>query len=396
MKLRTTWLIFLCTLALLTVGIVMVCSSSAAIAARELNKVKVEKQAGLPESGAIQLTTHSFFYLKRQAAWATLSIIGLLVAYRIDYEKYRKYATPLLIFSFLLLILVFVPGIGRERNGSHRWIGWGSFQIQASEVAKLALILYMAKKLSERQNDLRSFKRGFAPSLLILAIFLAAIVVEPDLGATVVIASIVFMMWLVAGMRWVHLATLGIAAVPAVVAAIIAEPYRVKRLLAFMDPAKDMYGTGWQLYQSLISVGSGGVTGLGLGNGPQKYLFLSEAYTDFIFAVICEETGMVGAIAVIALYFFFVVQGYRVAMRVPDMYGSLLATGITSMIGIQAFINMFVVTGLVPTKGLTLPLISYGGSSLLINMVAIGILMNLSRDAEIAAAPSRRAQLAPA
>lgn len=390
MKLNTTVLIFLCTMALVTLGVVMVTSTSAAIAARELNKQQVEQNAGGVSSERPKITSHSYFYTKRQFVWAIVSVAAMLIVYRIDYDKYKKFATPMLVGSFVLLLLVFVPGIGLERNGAHRWIRLGPAQLQASEVAKLALIIYLAKKLCDHNQVLKSFLKGFLPLVFVLSCFLVAIVVEPDLGAAVVIALIAFTMFAVAGMRMVHLCTLGVVMLPFVGLAIWLYPYRIKRLVAFLDPTADIHGKGWQLYQSLISVGSGGVEGLGLGMGPQKYLFLSEAYTDFIYAGICEELGMVGALGVIAIYVLFMFQGYRVAMKLQDMYGSLLATGITAMIGIQAFINMFVVLGLVPTKGLTLPLVSYGGSSLLINMVAIGILMNLSKEAELVSTPLRR------
>jgi cell division protein FtsW len=391
MRLNTTFLIFVTTLMLVSVGVVMVYSSSAAIAARETIRHEIEAPATAQTRPDVPVSAHSFFYLIRQAVWAGISIIAMLVAYRIDYETYKRWATPLLAFSFLCLILVYVPHIGVSRKGAHRWIGFGGYQVQASEIAKLALIIYMAKKLCERQAEIRSFIKGFFPSLVILGVFLVAIVLEPDLGATVVIGLIMFAMWFVAGMRLVHLVTLVVAAIPCVIVAIIAEPYRVRRLIAFLNPESDIRNTGWQLYQSLVGVATGGIAGLGLGRGPQKYLFLSEAYTDFIFAIICEELGMIGAICIIGLYCFFFIQGMRVALRAPDLYSCLLATGCTCMIGFQAFINMGVVTGLLPTKGLTLPLISYGGSSLLINMVGIGILMNVSRNIEIAASMSRRA-----
>lgn len=378
---------------LMTTGIVMVYSSSAAIAAREpLRRQEADRltNATAAAQKPAEAAIHSPYYLKRQAIWAIIAIIALLVAYNIDYEIYRKYAIPLLAFSFFLLILVFVPGIGVERKGAHRWIGGGIFQLQASEIAKLAIIIYMARKLEERRAEVRSLLRGFLPLVGILAVFLLAIVVEPDLGTSLVIGFVVFVMWYVAGMRIVHLITLCMAAVPCTVAAILAEPYRVKRLLAFMNPEADIHNKGWQLYQSLITIGSGGAFGLGLGRGMQKYLFLSEAYTDFIFAIICEELGMIGAICIIALYVFLMVQGIRVAAHTKGLYGVLLATGITAMIGIQAFINMAVVAGLLPTKGLTLPLISYGGSSLVINAASVGILMNISRYVEITAKLSRR------
>lgn len=386
---NTTLLIFLCTLTLMTIGIVMVYSSSAAIAARDTMSASLKLAQTVGGISPGDISAHSDYYLRRQVIWAAISVVAMLIAFKIDYDRYTKFAPWLLGLSFLLLLAVFVPGVGIEVNGSKRWVGAGAFRLQPSELAKLALIIFMARKLADRQEQLKSLLFGFFPALAVLALFLAVIVIEPDLGATVVIGAIMFTMWLVAGMRIAHLVSLGVAAIPCIVIAIIVEPYRVARFLSFMDPEKDIRGKGWQLHQSLVTIGSGGVTGLGLGEGPQKYLFLSEAHTDFIFAGICEELGMVGAMIVVALYAFFIIQGLRVATRVPDMYGSLLAAGVTSMIGIQAFINMMVVTGLLPTKGLTLPLISYGGSSLLINMIGIGILLNVSRGAEISQTTSR-------
>lgn len=389
-RLNTTLLIFLTTLALMTIGIVMVYSSSAAIAAREAMTQQNAQGAEMLAENLSELSTHSDYYLKRQALWSGLGIVALLFAYNVDYERYRKHSLWFLLVSLVLLGLVFVPGVGILVNGSRRWIGRGFLRIQPSEFAKLALIIYMANKLSERQSELKSLMRGFVPAILMLGLFFGAIVLEPDLGASMVIGLIMLVMWAVAGMRVVHLISLGVLAIPVVIAAIIAEPYRVARLVSFMNPELDPKGVGWQLDQSLVAIGSGGITGLGLGEGPQKYLFLAEAYTDFIFAVICEELGLIGAGVIIALFVFFMIQGIRVARRVPDMYGALLATGITAMISLQAFINMGVVTGLLPTKGLTLPLVSYGGSSLMINLIGIGILMNVSKCAEENAKPSKR------
>ncbi|MBX7244083.1 MAG: putative lipid II flippase FtsW [Candidatus Sumerlaeaceae bacterium] len=412
MRPNTTWLLFVVTLMLVTTGIVMVYSSSAAIAKRDerVAKMRAQKEAlknsdkTLANDPRFQAAAtpsldedednslHSFTYLQRQAIFTLLGIIGLLVAYRVDYEHYRKLAVPLLVVSFIALLLVYVPGVGSGAKGARRWIGLGLFKIQASEVAKLAMVIYMAHQLNVRQKDLKYFFRGFLPMMGLLGVFMLAIVAEPDLGACIVLGGICFTMWFVAGMRPIHLATLFILAIPAAILAILIEPFRVQRIIAFMNPEdKELIrGSGYQLYQSLIAVGSGGLSGLGLGEGPQKYLFLSEAYTDFIFAVICEEFGLIGATIIIALYVFFVVQGIRVASHAPDLYSCLLATGATAMIGIPAFFNMAVVTGLVPTKGLGLPLVSYGGSSLIINMVAIGILMNVSRFVEITAATPRR------
>ena len=398
MRLNTTWLIYLCTLMLMTTGIVMVYSSSAAIAARETMRKATEPGKDLKDPDAIvQTSTHSTYYLQRQVIFAAIAVIAMLLTYQIDYERYKKYATPLLCLSLLMLILVYVPHIGVARKGARRWLNAGIL-IQSSEFAKLAMILYMAKKLCDRQSDLKSFARGFLPSLMVLGLFLALIVKEPDLGASVMLGIIVFAMWYVSGMRIIHLCSLGIAAIPLVTYEVFSKAYRLKRMIAYLDPfAKEIrQSTGWQLVQSLISVSTGGVSGVGLGQGPQKYQFLSEGHTDFIFAGICEETGMAGAMFIFAIYAFFMIQGIRVASRAPDMYGSLLATGITIMIGVQSFVNMYVVVGLLPTKGLTLPLVSYGGSSLVINGIAVGILMNVSRFTEIAANPSRaRAAIAP-
>lgn len=389
MRYNTTWLIFLCALTLITTGVVMVYSSSAAIAVRNETKKSLEqqKEAGSIE-GILNFSAHSSSFAVKQGIFALLGIGVILVACRIDYEIYKKYASPLLWGTFFLLLLVYVPGIGKEVNGARRWLNLG-IQIQVSELAKLAMIIYMAKKLSENQGEIKTFRKGFLSNLIVLGLFAGAIVLEPDLGATVILCVITYAIWFVGGMRLTHLFSVAVAAVPLLAVAIIAEPFRVRRLLAFMDPLQNKRGDGWQLWQSLVSVGTGGVTGLGLGQGPQKYQFLSEGYTDFIYSGICEELGMVGGVFIFCVYAFFMIQGIRVANKAPDLYGTLIATGITIMIGIQAFFNMYVATGLVPTKGLTLPMISYGISSLLINCMAVGILMNISRYTETIGANNR-------
>lgn len=389
MKLNTTLLIFLCTMTLLTLGVVMITSSSAAIAAREINKAQVDTKGGGVEAERPKLTSHSYFYTKRQIMWAGIAFMFMIAAYRVDYDFYKRWGGTILLACIVLLIAVLIPGIGKKVNGSRRWLGFAGFYLQASEFAKIGTIIFLSKILTEKNRTLKSWKRGFFPSISVVGLVCLLVVVEPDLGTAVVIMLIAMTMFAVAGMRPAHLLTLVVFFIPVLAGLIVFEKYRMKRLLSFLNPEKDIQGTGWQLWQSLISVGSGGWEGLGLGNGPQKYLFLSEAYTDFIFASICEELGMWGAGLVIALFVFLMIQGYRVAMKLQDMFGSLLATGITAMIGIQAFFNMFVVLGLVPTKGLTLPFISYGGSSLIVNMIAIGILMSLSREAELISLPTK-------
>lgn len=394
MHVRSTWILFYTTLLLIMIGVVMVYSTSASIAVRGQSLPTIDQLDVTAADSIVEMSGHSMSYLYRQAIFAVLGIAALLFVYHIDYERYKNWSTPLLIISFIMLLMVYLPEpIGSEAKGAKRWINLGFAKVQVSEIAKLAMILYMAKKLTERQSELKSFVRGFLPSLSILALFLIVIVLEPDLGAAVVLAVIVYTMWFIGGMRIIHLASLGLMFIPLFIVAVIAKPYRVRRVLAFTKPFHPDYvkDDGWQLAQSLISVGTGGLTGLGLGQGPQKYQFLSEGHTDFIYAGICEELGLIGAVAVFIVYAVFMIQGIRVATKAPDMYGSLIATGITIMIGFQAFINMYVVVGLLPTKGLTLPLISYGGSSLLINCVAIGILMNISSYTEsTSAVPARK------
>lgn len=386
-----TWLIFLCTMILVTFGIVMVYSSSAAIAARDVHQRETATLLDEHDPDfATHLSIHSYHYLRRQVVWAMCGLVALALAYLFDYDRTRKLAVPLMAISLLLLVLVLIPGLGMVRNGARRWLGFGSVQFQVSELAKLAMVIYMAKKMSDHPARIRQFLTGFLPLLVLLAVFALLIVVEPDLGAAAVIGLIVFTMMFAAGARLVHLGTLVVLGVAFIVIAIIAEPYRVARFFAYLNPESDIHGKTWQIYQSLVTIGSGGVTGLGIGQGPQKHLFLSEAYTDFIYAIICEETGLIGASLVAGLYVFFAVQGIRVAAAANSPYARLLAIGTTMMITIPAFINMGVVTGLLPTKGLTLPLVSYGGSSLIFNMAAVGLLMNVSRAVEIESVPVRR------
>lgn len=359
----TTCWVFYISMSLVSISIIMVFSSSGVIAMRY----------SLPVS----------YFLLKQLVWVALGICAMTVLYCFDYQHLQKISTPLLIFSFALLILAFVPGIGIKVKGAYRWIGKGPIRFQPSELAKLSLIIYMATMLSKRKESLEKFSKGLLPTLLILGAFLALIVTEPDLGATVVTGLIVFVIWFVAGVRIRHLFLLVVAGFPCVGALIWMEPYRLVRLLSFVNPSNFTHTAAYQhLRQSLISVGSGGMFGLGLGKGLQKYLYLPEAHSDFIFAIICEELGFIGACGIILLYGVLIWQGIRVALKTPDFFGSLVATGIIAMIAIESMINMGVVLGCLPPKGLALPLLSYGGSSMLVTMSAIGILLNISKNKE--------------
>jgi cell division protein FtsW len=404
--LNLTFMLYAVILTLTLIGVCAVYTSSAAIVASRENKARLRREKMLAERGietARESRTlsgasvsvperfaelpkatsfHSSSFLKKQIAWALMGLVGLFVAYRINYRHWRKFAFLGLIGTVFLLLMVFVPGIGRTINGSSRWIGVGPITLQPSELAKLAMVLFMANRLTVHQHTIRRFWRGFVPHVMILGGVCLLIVKEPDLGATACVGLIVYVMLYAAGANIKHLILLAAMALP-VLAMELMVPYRRARLLAFLDPEKYYRTHAWQLNQSLIAIGSGGVDGQGLGFGPQKYHFLSTAFSDFIYAVIAEETGLLGAGLIILLYLALFTIGWMIAWRAPDLNGTLIAVGITCMFTLSAFIHMFVNTGLVPTKGLTLPFVSAGGSSLFINMVAAGILMNVAKMGEI-------------
>lgn len=351
-------LLFALTLSLVTTGIIFVYSASA-----------------------------STSYLIKQIAFTALGLVLMLVSYSFDYHKLKKYSFWIMMAALGLCVLVFLPKIGWSgARFAKRWINIGPIRFQPSELAKLALVIYMAKMLSDRRQYIKSFFSGVLPAMIITGIFAVIIVAEPDFGASFVLCVVIFGMWLAAEMRWFHLLGLCGAAVPAGVLAFLLEPYRVKRVLAFYQllivPEKVdkelVQGVLYQLLQSLTAVGSGGMWGLGLGESHQKYHYLTEAHTDFIFAIMCEEFGFVRIAGVIVLYAALILLGWTIAWRTTDLFGSLLASGITLMIFTSASINMCVVLGLLPTKGLVLPFFSAGGSSLLVSMTAMGILMNIA------------------
>ncbi len=324
--------------------------------------------------------------LVRQSIYALGGLVLLLAAYWIDYGRLKRLAPWLLGFSMLLLLLIYVPGIGVSAKGDARWINLGIINFQPSELAKLAMIIYMAKMLSERRPYIRSFCSGVMPALVVTGLF-AAVIVKNDFGATFVLCVVVCGMWLVAEMRWFHLLALGMAVLPALVMAILMRPHRVSRVFSYLVflltpelvDQEMRRGSLYQLSQSLIAIGSGGMWGRGLGESLQKFGHLPDRHTDFIFAIMAEELGFVRVSLVVAAYAAIVLLGWIVALRSTDLFGSLLASGITLLVFANAAINLGVVLGLLPTKGLTLPFISYGGSSLLICMTAMGILMNVAR-----------------
>lgn len=361
MKARTLpdLMIIVCTLALLAIGIVMVYSASAVNALHDFGD--------------------AYYYLKRQLIFAVLGIVSMFVVMNMDYWIWKKYAKIGLIAAFALLVIVLIPGIGVVRGGARSWLGLGSFGVQPSEFMKLALIIFLAKWLSDNQAKISSFTRGLLPPLLLLGAAFGLIMMQPDLGTGAVLAGASMIVIYAAGARMAHLSALALAGLAGFAALIAAAPYRLQRITAFLDPWQDPLGAGYQAIQSLYAIGPGGLVGLGLGMSRQKYSYLPEPQTDFIFSIIAEELGFIGGAAVLVLFAVLMGKGMRIAITAPDAFGSLLAAGITGILAVQVVINIGVVIGMMPVTGITLPLISAGGSSLTLILTAVGILLNISR-----------------
>lgn len=357
---RPDWILLGAILALLTIGIVMVYSSSAV-------------------KGYIQYDD-PYHFLKMEVIWIGLGLAAMALTMRLDLQLLRRFAKPALILAIVLLIMVKIPGVGRRVNGADRWIGLGPLSIQPSEVIKLSMVLVMAHLLSINPYKIKSFRKGLLPILGLLGLVAGLIMLQPDLGTTLAIAGTTFFMLIAAGARVSHLLTLGGTGIGLVVVAIAAAPYRIRRITAFLDPWADPSGKGYQTIQALLALGPGGLFGLGFGQSKQKFLYLPENHTDFIFAMIGEELGFVGASLVVILFFLFAWRGFRVAMGAPDAFTGLLAVGLTAMVSIQAMINMGVVSGILPVTGITLPFLSYGGTSLVFTMIGVGVLLNISRE----------------
>lgn len=320
------------------------------------------------------------FFLKRQAVSAMVGIVALYVFQRIPYVFWRKMAMPIFFGGIVLLVLVLIPGVGTTASGAARWIALGPVPFQPSEFMKLGLIIYFAAFFSggggKRTAD---FLEGTLPFLLLMGLIAVLLISQPDVGTLGIMFMIAFSIFFASGARLSHLGALIGAGVAGVIGLVLAAPYRMRRMLVFLDPEHDPSGAGYQMKQALIALGSGGVFGVGLGRGRQKFLYLPEPMTDSIFAVIGEELGMLGCLALVALFLFFAYRGIRIAHRAPDDFGRLLAVGIVAWIVFQAFVNIFAITGLMPLTGIPLPLISYGGTSVAVVLAAIGILLNISK-----------------
>ena len=371
---KMDYVLVITVLILVSLGVVMVLSASA--------------------PSALSKTGSSYTYFIKQFGFAVFGIIAMLFVSKIDYRFYKKYYWGVYVVSVLVLLLVLVPHLGKEVNGALRWIeikGLGQFQ--PSEITKIGLIIFYAGYLSDLKSELKDFWRGFFKPLIFLAIPVAILYrIQNHLSVSLVISVITFVMMLMAGVRVLHFVWAGLAGGAGLTLLLLkgkidqikgvsgtSDSFRLDRIKVFFDPWSDATGTGYQMIQSLYAIGSGGLFGVGLGNSKQKYLFIQEPQNDFIFAIIAEELGFVGCIAIIALFAVFVWRGIVIAMKAPDMFGSLIAVGITTLVAIQAIINIAVVTASIPTTGMALPFFSYGGTALVILLSSVGILLNISR-----------------
>jgi cell division protein FtsW len=357
---RPDYLLLASTIALLVLGTLMVYSASFVVAHNEFND--------------------DAYFLVRQLMWIGVGSLGMLVAVRVDYRRWRALSLPIMFICIGLLVLVLVPGIGSSSYGAVRWLKAGPFQIQPSEIAKLAIILYLADWLARRGPVVGDFFRGLLPFAIIVTIVATLIEVQPDLGTTGIIVGVSACVFFVAGANLLHILLLGFAGTAAgMVLLAHLSGYQLERIRAFVDPWSDVQGSGWHTAQGLIAVGSGGLFGQGLGNGLQKYYWVPNAHTDAIFAMIGEELGFVGCVGVLALFGVLAWRGFLIAWQAPDPFARVFATGLTSMLTLQALVNVAVVTNSLPYTGVTLPLVSFGGSSTVISLIAVGLLLNISR-----------------
>ena len=361
-KLQSDKWLFLATLALICASVVMVYSASALV--------------------ALERFQQPYLFVTKQIMWAAVGLAVLSIVMRIDYRAYRNDKLIWLLLGAVGVMLVAVL-FSRPINGTRRWFGIGGFGIQPSELAKLSAILFTALMLERRRARINELQYSLLPIALIVGGIVALILLQPDFGTAVSLLAVIAVMVFAAGISYRYLFGAAMLALPALYVILMQADYRRRRLLTFMDPWADPLGDGFQIIQSLIAVGTGGVFGKGLMNGVQKLFYLPEPHTDFIYAVISEETGFIGASLVLLCFCVIAWRGLRTAMRAPDTFGAFLALGITMMLVLQAFVNISVVLGLMPTKGIPLPLVSNGGSSMLINLLGVGVLLNISQHQQV-------------
>lgn len=345
-------------LFLVGIGIVMVYSASSEVALKKYGS--------------------DYLFLKKQALFAFIGIVALVACRHLPYRWYRPLAYPLLVVALVFLVAIQFTDLGHKVGGAARWLKIGGLTFQPSEFARFAMIIFMAYSLDKKGEKLKDFSIGVLPHLVVFGVFAVCIFQQPDFGSVVILAIITWLMMFVGAVRCTHLFTSLIALLPVAIYYLFKAEYRVERLWSFLDPWKHSSDGGYQIVHSLMAFGTGGLWGTGIGKGVQKLFYLPEPHTDFIFSTIGEELGLVGVLITIGLYGLILVKGIQIARNAPDTFGSLMAFGLTCAMGLQVSINMGVALGLLPTKGLTLPFLSYGGTSLLMNMASIGILMNIS------------------
>lgn len=322
-------------------------------------------------------------YLKSQSIFLVIGYIIMIIVSKFPYQRYKKLANIIFGVCFLMLILVLIPGIGTVRNGSRSWFGLGGFGIQPSEFTKLGLIIFTAKYLSNNRGELKDIKRGVLPILSVLILIFVLIMLEPDFGTGVVIVMTIIVLLFVSGVKMNFFIKIGVIGVLGVVLLILIAPYRMERIVSFLNPWTDPLGSGFQIIQSLYAIGPGGLLGLGFGNSIQKHFYLPEPQTDFIFSIISEEFGFMGVLIVSSLFITIIYRGFKIAMNCEDLFGKYIAFGITFGLAFQTILNLSVVVGLIPVTGVTLPFLSYGGSSLLISLTSMGILLNIGQNENV-------------
>ena len=349
---------FLLLMALLAFGLLMLFSASAPTAAHEP-------------------FNNPFYFVLRQGMWAVIGLVGMFFFSRRDYRFWKRFARLFILLSFLLLIAVLI--IGTEINGAQRWLPLGPLSFQPSELVKIMIILALASFLSRGGDNIKKFWRGLFPYMLLLGGIALLLLLQPHLSCTVVIVGTACIMFLIAGAKWLHYLIVGFLAAPVGVWLIMSDQERMERFLSYLDPWKYKKEGGWQVIQSLYAIGSGGLFGLGFTQSRQKFLYIPEPYNDFIFAIVCEELGFIGAILFITLFTLLIIRGIKIAVNAPDTFGTLAVAGLTTLIAVQFFLNVAVVTSSVPVTGMPLPFFSYGGSALCFLLWSMGIVLNVSR-----------------
>lgn len=354
--------IFLITAVLIAIGIVMIYSASSVYAYSSMGD--------------------SLYFLKRHLIYLAVGLVMMLAAMSIDINRLKALSKPVALVSVFLLLIVLIPHIGRETAGARRWFKIGPVNFQPSEFAKIAIIVYMAELTSRKGALMKSFLHGFLPAVMVLGAIVGLVLLEPDLGTAITISAIAIIMIFAAGARTYHIAAAILASLPVLYLALFRVPYRRKRMMIFLNPWADKRGAGFQIIQSFVALGSGGPFGVGLGQSRQKLFYLPASHTDFIFSIIGEELGFIGSASIAILFMAFVWQGMKIAFRALDVFERQMALGIVSLIGLEAIVNIGVTAGALPTKGLPLPFISYGGSGLIFHLAAVGLLLNIARSCE--------------